>query len=137
MITVKRKISFACRSDGTQTLIVHEGERPASIPAGRVPRIARLMALAMHFDELVRQGAVVDYSAIARLAHVTQPRVTQILNLTLLAPDLQEALLFLPLTMRGRDPITERDLRHIVALVDWKEQRRRWQALRRERGIAR
>ena len=54
------------------------------------------MALAIRCDQLLRSGAVPDSTALASLAHVTQPRMTQILNLTLLAPDIQEALLWLP-----------------------------------------
>jgi len=51
---------------------------------------------------------------LARLASVTQPRMTQILNLLYLAPDIQEELLFLPLVTSGKDPVTERDLRPIT-----------------------
>ena len=60
---------------------------------------------------------------------VTQPRMTQIMNLLYLAPDIQEELLFLPLVTSGKDPVTERDLRPIVAEVDWGRQRRMWKEL--------
>src|SRR5215469_12669168 len=73
----------------------------ASLPLGRVPRVARLMALALRLDELVRTSQVANYSALASLGHVTRARICQILNLIHLAPDLQEGLLFLPLTQRG------------------------------------
>ena len=76
---------------------------------------------------LERESAV---HKLARLSHVTQPRMTQILNLTLLAPDIQEELLHLPRVMRGKDPITERDLRPIVADVDWETQRGVWAAVK-------
>ena len=55
------------------------------------------MALAIRFDRLIREDVVSDQSELARLAHVTQPRMTQIMNLLHLAPDIQEELLFLPL----------------------------------------
>src|SRR5215469_17185330 len=77
------------------------GDASASLPVGRVPRVARLMALALRLDELVRTGQVANYSALAALGHVTRARICQILNLIHLAPDLQEGLLFLPLTQRG------------------------------------
>ena len=48
----------------------------------------------------------------------------QIMNLLNLAPDIQEALLFLPQVNEGRDPVSERELREIVAEMDWKRQRR-------------
>jgi len=41
-----------------------------------------------------------------------------------LTPDIQEEELFLPVVASGRDPVTERDLRPIVAEVDCGRQRR-------------
>jgi hypothetical protein len=101
----------------------------ASLPVGRVPRVARLMALALRFDELVRTGQVASYSSLASLGHVTRARICQIMNLLDLAPDIQEALLFLPPTVRGRDPIILADLQPIAAAVDWRKQRRLWRRL--------
>ena len=98
-------------------------------PAGRVPRVARLMALALRFQELVRTGQVANYSALASLGHVTRARICQIVNLLQLAPDIQEALLFLPPTQRGRDPIILADVQPIAAALDWRKQRRLWRRL--------
>jgi hypothetical protein len=84
------------------------------------------MALALRFDDLLRAGEIASYAELARLGHVTRARVCQILNLVYLAPDLQEALLFLPRTQRGRDPIILADLQPIAARLDWRKQRRRW-----------
>jgi len=50
--------------------------------------------------------------------------VMQIMNLLNLAPDIQEELLFLPRTLKGRDPIRERHLRPVAAVLDWGKQRR-------------
>src|SRR3990172_773411 len=72
---------------------------------GRVPRVARLMALAIRCDQLLRQGVIADYRALAELGHVSRARVSQVMNLLELAPDVQEAILFLPRVQRGRDPI--------------------------------
>ena len=66
---------------------------------------------------------------VASLGQVTRARISQILNLLHLAPDLQEALLFLPLTGRGRDPIILADLMPIAAAFDWRKQRRLWRQL--------
>ena len=104
------------------------GQRPEQqTPAVEsIPRVARLMALARRLEGLVRDGRVNDYAELARLGHVSRARLSQILSLTLLAPDIQEAVLFLPRVDSGRDPITERDLRPIVAVLDWTKQRRMW-----------
>jgi hypothetical protein len=84
------------------------------------------MALAIRFERLINDGVIVDQSELARLAHVTQPRITQIMNLLHLAAGIQEALLFLPPVLHGRDPITERDLRPIVTVCDWRKQQKLW-----------
>lgn len=106
-------------------------ERPkVVVPAGRVPRVARLMALALRFDGLVRSGEVADHATLARLGHVTRARVSQIMSLLHLAPDVQEAILLVPLVERGRDPIVLRELLPIAATPDWKKQRTMWGRLR-------
>lgn len=88
----------------------------------RIPRISRLMALAIHFDELIRRGVVRDYADLARLAGVTRARVTQIMNLLNLAPQIQERLLFLPGTQSGRDSVSEREVRVITSIPEWGKQ---------------
>ncbi len=85
-----------------------------------------IMALAIHCDQMIREGKVANQTELARLLHVTQPRMTQIMNLLLLAPDIQEKLLFLPRVEQGEDPVTERDLRAVCAEVDWERQRGMW-----------
>jgi hypothetical protein len=69
---------------------------------------------------------VTDYAELARLGHVTRARITQIMNLLHLAPDIQEALLFLPPVGKGRDPVTERELRQVAAQPDWHRQPGEW-----------
>ena len=107
---------------------------PPSVPLGRVPRVARLLALALRFEQLVQSGVIANYAELAQLGHVSRARVSQILNLRLLAPDLQEAVLFLPPTVRGHDPIHLRQLQRVAAELDWEQQRRLWQALLAKRG---
>jgi len=97
---------------------LRDGPAPPAVPQGRVPRISRLMALAIRFDQLIREGAVSDQAELVRLGHVSRARVTQILNLLNLAPDIQESLLFLPHVERGKDSVTERELRPITAVAD-------------------
>jgi hypothetical protein len=105
-----------------------EGPKPTT-PTGRVPRVARLMALALRFERLIRQGAVSDYAELARLGHVTRARVSQIMNLLHLAPDIQEQLLFLPAVERGRDPLVLQDLQPLATTLDWRKQRKMWSGM--------
>jgi hypothetical protein len=128
VITVKRNVAFVRRPDRSQAMVVSDGQ-PKVVPSGRVPRISRLMALAIHFDRLVREGKVADLSELARLAHVTQPRMTQIMNLNHLAPDIQEQLLFLPPPAQGRPNVYERHLRSLVCSPCWRAQRTGWASI--------
>jgi len=89
-----------------------------------VPKITRLLVLGHHFERLVRDGAVKNYAEIARLTGLTRARVTQIVNLTLLAPEIQELILNLSTSNRGPAPLTEPGLRELAAMVDWDTQRR-------------
>lgn len=101
--------------------------RRSRVPAQpRIPRIARLMALAIKFQDMVDRGEVRDYADLARLGFVTRARLTQIMNLLLLAPDIQDALLTSS-TLAGNIP--ERGLRRITAVVRWSHQRRLWSEL--------
>jgi hypothetical protein len=128
-ITITREVHF--RHGRGRRKVLAEGARPGTVsaPAARVPRVARLMALAIGLDRLVKSAEVADYAELARLGHVTRARITQIMNLLHLAPDIQEEILFLPKTENGRDPISERDLRPICGITDWRKQRKAWQAL--------
>ncbi|MFO0858013.1 MAG: hypothetical protein U0640_11715 [Phycisphaerales bacterium] len=119
MSTVVRKVHFKFENR-SKRLVTGEAPEVAvngvvrnprrKKPSGGVPRIAKLMALAIRFDELLSKGVVKSQTELALLCHVTQPRMTQIMNLLHLAPDIQEQILDLPPAPKGRDPITERDL---------------------------
>jgi hypothetical protein len=106
-------------------------KRNFSIPqdTSRVPRISRLMALAIRFEDLIKAGGIADYSELAQLGHVSRARITQIMNLLLLAPDIQEQVLFLPSTRHGRDPIHLARLQPIATTLVWSQQKRLWAAL--------
>ena len=126
--TIECELRFARQARGRKELRT-EAAGPA-LPAGRVPRVARLLALAWRMDRLVREGQVADYAALAALGHVSRARISQIMKLLLLAADIQEAILFLPLTENGRDLLKLADLQPIAAVADWAGQRKQWDRLR-------
>lgn len=105
-------------------------ERPPAPPRGRIPRLSRLMALAIKCDGAVARGEVQDFAELARTGHVTRARMSQVMNLVNLAPDIQEEILFLPATTKGRAPITEAAVRKIACQPLWNRQRAHWRALR-------
>jgi hypothetical protein len=116
--------------------VIEEGP-PSAEPEqdpGRVPRISRLMALAIRFDRLIQAGEIADQAELARMGHVTRARVTQIMNLLQLAPDIQEEILFMPRTVTGRSVVGEHHVRPIAAVLDWRKQRRMWKGLTFDQG---
>ena len=133
--TVECAVHFRRRGRGSRKQL-RAGQEPF-LPAtpGRVPRVARLMALAIHLDGLVRSRQIKNYAAIAEYGHVTRARVTQIMNLLFLAPDIIEEILFLQPVYKGRDPFGERHLRSIAATYCWKQQRAMWRELKRDHGL--
>ncbi|MFN7844301.1 MAG: hypothetical protein ACK506_21730 [Pirellula sp.] len=118
------------KRDGKR-IVLSEGKapQPKRPPIGRLPRISRYMALAIYYEDLIRRGHVHDYAEIAILGHVTRARVTQIMNLRLLAPDIQEELITLDRVITGRDSLSLRQLQSIALENDWKSQRKQWQAI--------
>jgi hypothetical protein len=130
-LTVECEVHFDRKARGRKRLA--EGAGPDRPEPGRVPRVARLMALALRFEALLRDGAVRDYAELARLGRVTRARGTQIMNLLYLAPDLQEEVLFLPRTERGRDRVQLRHLLPVAGILAWRKQRRVWDDLRLSR----
>ena len=135
-LTIQRDVHFGRGRKSRKVL--REGpptDTPQETPVGRVPRISKLMALALRFDRLISEGEITDQAELARLGQVSRARVTQIMNLLLLAPDIQEEILFLPRTHHGRDPIRERHIRPITTALDWRKQRRLWKQLLEEQNI--
>jgi hypothetical protein len=124
-LTVQAQIHFGRVRKGQKVLKLGQTVPPAVLP-GRVPRVARLLALAHRFERLLHDGDVRDYAELASLGHVTRARLSQVMNLLNLAPAIQEAILFLPPVTHGQDPLYERQLRPIMAVRDWKKQRRMW-----------
>jgi hypothetical protein len=127
-LTIELPVHFQWAGHGSRKEM-RSGVESTPLRPGRVPRVSRLMALALRLDALVCTGQISSYRELASLGQVTRARVSQIVNLVYLAPDIQEALLFLPPTQRGRDPIILADLMPIAATFDWRRQRRLWQKL--------
>jgi len=137
LLTRDWDVRFRRRGHGASKAL-HANQKPAE--AGpqplRLSRVARLMALALRFETLLRTGVVGNCAELARLGHVSRARISQILNLQYLAPDLQEELLFLTRKGQGRDPIHLARLQPIAAQFDWARQRRLWRELRAATGTA-
>ncbi len=127
-LTINRQFHVATKRSGTKQ--IQSGGKPV-VNAGRVPRISRLLALAHHCFRLVQSGAIINQSELAHYGQISTTRMTQIMWLDNLAPDIQEEILFLPRTTQGRDSIKEADLRPIAKTLDWSKQRHMWRELKK------
>jgi hypothetical protein len=116
-LSVEYKIDFANEDRKRNTK--REPSIPMKKPPG-IPRVARLLALAHHYLSLINQGVVRDYAEIASLYNLSRARLSQIMNLALLAPKIQEEILF------SSDRIKEKSLRRVLKTPTWEEQIRIW-----------
>lgn len=115
MKTVTRTVDFAVKGK-------RKRDRAQEQPKGRVPRISKLMALAIRYEQMLNAGIVQSRTELAELLHVSQPRMTQIMNLLHLAPKIQEEILMLTPRVSGKDELFERGLRGLVQLTSWDNQ---------------
>ena len=123
-------VSFGARSKGRN----QNGDAATYASAEAIPRIARLLALAIRIDGLVRQQAVPDYAAVARLGWVTRARMTQIMMLLNLAPDIQEEILSWAHAPPGKISVRETSIRTLSSEVIWSRQREQWKHWFAEQG---
>jgi len=95
---------------------VPESQRQLKRPREpRTPRVVELLRKAMEWQELLDSGKASSQAEIARSEDLTRARVTQVLSLLRLAPEIQEYILSMPEVV-VRPAITERALRPIVQL---------------------
>jgi hypothetical protein len=116
------EIQFSLRPARRDRKAIHAPESGR----GRLPRVTEVLALALQFEDLIRRGLAKDYADLARLGCLSKERVSQIMRLIWLAPDLQQEVLMLPRTPRGRFPVNEVTLRRIASMMLWTEQREAW-----------
>ena len=84
-----------------------------------------MLALAHRIERSIASGEFADRATAARRLGLTRARVTQLCDLLLLAPDIQEEVLHLE-SVGGREPLSERALRPLVKELGWERQRAIW-----------
>ena len=99
-------------------------------PPARLPRITRLMALAIKFQDMVDRGEVRDYADLARLGFVTRARLTQIMNLLLLAPGIQAEILNWADSAAQPLGLSERTIRPVAQILLWSQQLQMWKKIK-------
>ena len=115
--------------------VTEASESPARPRSGRLPRLTQVLALAIHLEDMIRCGEAKDYADLARLSRLCRERISQIVRLNYLAPDIQIELLYLPPTPTGRYPISETAIRKIASRLCWADQRREWAALKQQHHL--
>lgn len=133
MLTAKHKLEFKSGKRTAKT-IVEAGTQPEQPTPARLPRITKMMALAIRLDHLIKSGQVADQAELARVGHVSRARLTQIMDLNLLAPDIQEEILGMSSYRTGAEYPGERDLRPLVFTPCWRKQRHMWQFLQSQKA---
>ncbi len=134
MIKVKRKVAF--QGEVHKRRDAARAARVKLAQTGRVPRIAKLVALASRMQSMLDSGEVESFQQLAEIGRISQPRMTQIMSLLNLAPDIQEELLYLPEVLQGKATIHERLLRPMTREMDWRVQRRMWGRIRKTLGMS-
>jgi hypothetical protein len=114
------------RGDAKEVAFAPEAKRQEKL---RPLRVARMLALAHECEALITARVVADRAELAGVLGFTRARVTQLMDLTLLAPDIQEEILIAEVEP-GRDAVTERGLRVILRVSSWGDQRAAWAGIR-------
>ena len=95
-----------------------------------LPRLTRLLALAHRWDRLISEGVVANRAEIAKIMGLSRARVTQIMDLLYLAPEIQEEILLYQDEGQQILDVPERAIRHITRIPSWFEQRDLWRRSR-------
>jgi predicted XRE-type DNA-binding protein len=118
-VVIKGKLHRIRRGNG-HTFI--QGERSAPRPTVRKPaRVARMLAFAHKLKQAIAAGEYEGQADAARQLGLTRARVSQLMDLTLLAPVIQEEILFLN-RVDGIEPVSERKLRPVSQKLNWRDQ---------------
>jgi hypothetical protein len=121
------EVPFFRQGGGPAKTRFADGPRPE--PLKRPLRAAQMLALAYQMDRLIETGLVRDRAEMARVTGFDDSRISQVMNLMWLAPDIQDALLLAEIG-DGRDWVTAKELLPIARCPSWTEQRRRFAEFR-------
>lgn len=117
-----------CRHKNRAVRLAETPPPPKPEPVRRPAKVAQQLALAHRLQAAIDRGAIADRADVARKLGLTRARVTQLLDLLLLAPDLQAAVLALE-AVDGAEPMAERTLRAVAHSGTWAEQRGAFHAI--------
>ena len=119
------KRAFENSNIGTLTRRVHSDRVVSAVPPRRAkprppprtPRVVELLRKAIEWQALLESGEATNQAEIARREGITHARVTQVMGMLRLAPEIQQHILSMPDMVR-RPVITERALRPIARMEE-------------------
>jgi len=126
---VELKVHFQTGHHGQRRLRGGKNEKQSTGNREDLPRLTRLLALAHRWNHLIEEGAVANYSEIARLMGLSRARVTQIMDMLYLAPKIQEEILLPPNGEKSELTVPDRIMRPITRIPEWNDQRALWRRL--------
>jgi len=132
--SIKMSIHFSPGNCGHK--ILRKGKRPKHAKPTRLPRITRLMALSIRYERLIKQGVITRHIDLADLAGIDRTQVSRIIQLQLLAPDIQEWLLNLPETEKSEDPVMWTDVQPLTQIASWRQQHQHLKQILASKGIS-
>ena len=106
--------------------VPQSSHKPARPP--KTPRVVELLRKAIEWQALLESGQVVRQTDIAQQERITRARVTQVMGMLRLAPEIREIILSMPKVVR-RPLLTERVLRPIATITDYHDQIREFHKL--------
>ena len=122
--TLTRRVA----ADRVVSAVMPRRGKPKPPREPKPPRVMELLRKALEWQALLESGEVRNQAEIARREGITRARVTQIMGLLDLAPEIQQHILSMPDAVR-RPAITERALRPIAQLENAGDQARRFEEL--------
>lgn len=112
MTTRRSDLRRLARITQTSRLRSLDGRRP-------LPKSTKLLVLAYQIEQAIDEGRAKDYVDVAQRLGVTRARITQVMNLLLLAPEIQATILVEPHRVHR---LSEHQLRLITEEPEWKRQ---------------
>lgn len=105
---------------------------PPTGPVRRPAKLAITLAIARYLDAQLAHRQVHDRAELAKLLGLSRARITQILDLVLLDPRIQEEVLFAEAIDGVEPPFTQATARRVALIPLWSEQRAAWEKAKRQ-----
>lgn len=126
---IEFKIHFQTGHHGRKYLKKGACSKNSPLPNEALPRLTRLLALAHRWDRLISEGIVANRAEIARMGGLSRARITQIMDLLYLAPNIQDEILLPQDGVKAELAVPERAVRKINKTPGWANQRKLWRNL--------